>query len=55
MWNIANEESPSGEFFNYYLIFYACMLLERYFFSSTVIAKILDIVKERCLDFKFGN
>ena len=53
MWNVACENSSSGEFFNYFLIFYVCMLLDRYFFSSAVIVKILDVIKERFLGFSY--
>ena len=51
MWNIANENSLYGEFFYYFLIFYVRMILERYFFSSRVTVKILDIVKESYVGF----
>ena len=55
MWNIATENSPSGEFFNYFFIYYVCMLLERYLFSLTVVVKIFDIIKKSFLSFTYGN
>ena len=44
-----------GSFLTTFLIFSVCMLLERYIFSSTVIVKIRDIIKDRFLGFTYGN
>ena len=55
MWNIVNENSPLEDFFNYFFIFYVCMLLEDYFFSSIVLVKILDIIEGRFFGFTYGN
>ena len=55
MWNIDSENSPPGEFFNSFLIYHMCLLLDRYFFLQQLLSKFLICFKKCFLCFTYEN